>query len=374
MVKFSLLAIILSLCVSLESDAQKQVRTAQISGTVVDSVTLIPLTGATVFIEKLQKGTSTDHSGKFSIAGIPPGTYHFTISFLGYKTLKIKQEIGGTHAANLIFKLKRNSFVLGEVVVRNKSEARKIREQAFPVSVISMKSLQGTVSDVQSILARTAGVTIRASGGAGSSSRISVRGLEGKRIGFFIDEIPLGDQSDFIDLNDIPIDMIDRIEIFKGIVPAKFGGSSMGGAVNIVIKEYPDRYADFSYQRESFNVNKVQTVYKRNLKDKGLVFGIGGGYTHADNNYTMESPFVKGLKIKRHHDQFRKLITGGSLKARKWWFDKIEFEPVFMHTRKQIQGIETDIRKAETTSSLFALNNKLEKEDFITEGLDYIGL
>lgn len=103
----------------------------------------------------------------------------------------------------------------------------------------------------QSILARTAGVTIRASGGAGSSSRISVRGLEGKRIGFFIDEIPLGDQSDFIDLNDIPIDMIDRIEIFKGIVPAKFGGSSMGGAVNIVIKEYPDRYADFSYQRES---------------------------------------------------------------------------------------------------------------------------
>ena len=41
------------------------------------------------------------------------------------------------------------------------------------------------------------------------------------------------------------------------MVPSKFGGSSMGGAVNIVLKEYPDHYADLSYSRESFNVDKA---------------------------------------------------------------------------------------------------------------------
>ena len=45
-------------------------------------------------------------------------------------------------------------------------------------------------------------------------------------------------------------------ELEKGVVPAKFGGSAMGGAVNIVIKEYPDHYADVSYQRESYNTNR----------------------------------------------------------------------------------------------------------------------
>ena len=43
------------------------------------------------------------------------------------------------------------------------------------------------------------------------------------------------------------------------------------------------------------------------LKDAGLVFGVGGGYTYAGNNYTMESPYVKGLKIKRDHDTYKKI-------------------------------------------------------------------
>ena len=146
-----------------------------------------------------------------------------------------------------------------------KSEARKIREQAMPVTVYSMSQLQGTVNSVEDILTKTVGVTIRSQGAVGSASRISVRGLEGKRIGFFIDEVPMNDNSDFIDINDIPIDMIDRIEIYKGVVPAKFGGSAVGGAVNIVIKEYPPRYLDASYSFGSFNTHKASSVFKRNL-------------------------------------------------------------------------------------------------------------
>ena len=43
-----------------------------------------------------------------------------------------------------------------------KSEARKLREQAMPISVISMNQIQGTVNNVQDILAKTAGITVRA--------------------------------------------------------------------------------------------------------------------------------------------------------------------------------------------------------------------
>lgn len=343
----------------------------QIAGTVVGDANNEPLSGATIYVPNLNKGVVTNEHGAFLLTGVPSGTYTLIVKSLGYHTLLHKVTIGAEARTNTMIRLKTDETSLNEVVVTAKSEARKIREQAMPVSVISMHQLQGTVSDVQELLAKTVGVAIRSTGGVGSSSRLSVRGLEGKRVGFFIDETPLSDQSDFIDLNDIPTDMIDRIEIYKGVVPAKFGGSSMGGAVNIVIKEYPDRYADVSYMRESFHVNKAQTVFKRNLKKAGVVFGVGGGYIDADNDYTMESPYVEGLKIKRNHDKFRKLIIGGSIKAKKWWFDKIELEPVFLHTYKEIQGIETDIRRAHTNTRLFALNNKLEKDNFLLEGLDF---
>lgn len=83
----------------------------------------------------------------------------------------------------------------------------------------------------------------------------------------------MNDNSDFIDINDIPVDMIDRIEIYKGVVPARFGGSSVGGAVNIVIREYPPKYLDASYSIESFNTHKLSLVTKRNIATKGLEFG-----------------------------------------------------------------------------------------------------
>ena len=349
-----------------------QTGNGRIVGVVIDDAGEGPLPGATLFIEELKKGSVADEHGEFIFSDIPATTtYTLTVKFMGYRTQTFKISVGKEQSKKTIIRLKAQPRSLKEVIVMEKSEARKIREQAMPVSVISMKQLQGTVSDVQGVLAKTVGVTIRTTGGVGSTSRLSVRGLEGKRIGFFIDETSLNDQSDFIDLNDIPIDMIDRIEVYKGVVPAKFGGSSMGGAVNIVIKEYPDRYADVSYTRESFNVNKIQSVFKRNLKDAGLVFGIGGGYTYADNSYTMESPYIKGLKIKREHDNFRKLVLGGSVKAKRWWFDKVEFEPVFIDTYKEIQGIETDIREAHVKSRVYVLSNNLEKENFLFEGLDF---
>ena len=320
--KFFLITALTLFCVK----AAAQSAGGRITGIVVDEAEDTPLTGAMILVNELKKGDVADMEGKFSFSDLPEGAYTVSVEFMGYlpQERKIRVERGKT--VHVTIPMKAEPLTLQQATVTAKSEARMVREQAMPVSVISMKQLQGTVSDVQGILAKTVGVTIRSTGGVGSASRLSVRGLEGKRIGFFLDEAPMNDQSDFLDLNDIPVDMIDRIEIYKGVVPSKFGGSSMGGAVNIVLKEYPDHYADLSYSRESFNVNKAQTVFKRNLRGSGLVFGVGGGYTYADNSYTMD---------------------------------------------KEIQGIETDIRQAHTTSRGIVMSNKLEKDDFFLPGLDF---
>ena len=65
-------------------------------------------------------------------------------------------------------------------IVAKRSEIREMREAAMPVSVVSVKQLEGTTTNINDALARTTGVTVRNTGGVGSASRISVRGLEAK--------------------------------------------------------------------------------------------------------------------------------------------------------------------------------------------------
>ena len=108
---------------------------------------------------------------------------------------------------------------LDGVTVVAHNEIRKMREAAMPVTVLGKRQLEGTTTSINDALARTAGIAIRSTGGVGSASRISVRGLEGKRMGVYIDEAAIGQLSDYVSLNDIPTDMIERIEVYKGIVP-----------------------------------------------------------------------------------------------------------------------------------------------------------
>ena len=339
-----------------------------LSGKVLDKSTGEPLINAEIIIKDSNKGTTTDDKGFYQIHNLPLGSYTVSFYYLGYQS--VSKRINITEQTHLSVSLKEEKQEIGEMVFTAKTIAHQKKEEAMPVTVIDLSDMRGTVSSVQDILIKTVGVTIRSSGGVGSASRLSVRGLEGKRIGFFIDELPLSEQTDYIDINDIPVDMIDRIEIYKGVVPARFGGSSLGGAVNIVIREYPEKYADLSYGLESFNTHKLQAVFKRNLKEKGLTFGIGGGYTTADNNYTFESPYRKGLYITRNHDKFQKTLVGGSFKAHKWWFDEIEVEALVTKTYKEIQGIEYDIREAHSRALMAGIGAKLKKDNFFLEGLN----
>ena len=340
-----------------------------LSGKVLDKSTGEPLINAEIIIKDLNKGTTTDDKGFYQIHNLPLGSYTVSFYYLGYQS--VSKRINITEQTHLSVSLKEEKQEIGEMVFTAKTIAHQKKEEAMPVTVIDLSNIRGTVSSVQDILVKTVGVTIRSSGGVGSSSRLSVRGLEGKRIGFFIDELPLSEHTDYIDINDIPVDMIDRIEIYKGVVPARFGGSSLGGAVNIVIREYPEKYADLSYGLESFNTHKLQAVFKRNLKEKGLTFGVGGSYTTADNNYTFESPYRKGLYITRNHDKYQKILVGGSFKAHKWWFDEVEVEPVVVKTYKEIQGIEYDIREAHSHSLMTGLATKLTKDHFLLDGLNF---
>lgn len=331
------------------------------SGKVINSKTKEPLAGASIQIINSKKGTTTDKDGFFTIKN---NKKPIRISYLGYNP-----KIITSSKTDLIIKLKPLNSNLKEVVIKAKTKARVLKESSMPVSVITIKDIQGTVSNTQELLAKTAGITIRRTGGVGSVSRISIRGLEGKRIGYFINSKPMSDNTDFLDLNDIPIDLIDRIEIYKGIVPGKLGGSAIGGAVNIITREYPSRHIDLSYSTASYNEHRVSAVTKFNNEDQTYNYGFGGFYTSSDNDYKMKLPFREGY-VTRENDRFEKLLFGGGFSTKKWYFDELEVKPLLALSKKEIQGIERKINEAYSYTQSFAISSTLEKTNFLIAGLD----
>lgn len=292
-------------------------------------------------------------------------------SGVGYQTLTIVWNANYLKGKRTTFYLLPDQQNLPEVTVTAKSNKRNLKEQPIPISVITMSDLAGTVTSVNDVLARTAGITVRNSGATGAASRLSVRGLEGKRIGIFIDEIPMSENNDFLDLNDIPVDMIERIEIYKGIVPPKLGGSAIGGAVNIVLKEYPEKYLDVSYSIKSFNTHQFNTVLKRNDTKRHIEYGLGAVYTYADNDYKMESPYNKGQIIKRDHDKYQNYMVGTSIRFTDLWFDEFKIEPAFTKVNSQVQGIEHNIQEARNISDNYILATHLEREAFFLPKLHF---
>lgn len=358
------LALLYLLC-TMTISAQKAI----VYGQITDDKTGEPIAGAGVSIAKDGKGTVADADGRYILNIQGRQQVRLNFQYLGYKTESREITLRDSICCNIHLKPVDN--VLDEVTVTTRSEMRRLRESAMPISVIGQRQLQGTASNINDVLARTVGVTVRNTGGMGSASRISVRGLEGKRMGMYIDETPMSQLSNFVALNDIPTNMIERIEVYKGIVPYKFGGSALGGAVNVVTKEYPPIYLDFSYEIGSFNTHQVSSVLKRTNRKTGLQFGVGGVVSYAKNNYKMTLANLDGRIVERDHDRFNKIMGGMSVKATQWWFDEMKWEVILMKTRQEIQGIDLNVREAYNHSTSYVTALTLKRNNFFLDGLDF---
>ncbi|HBR97960.1 MAG TPA: TonB-dependent receptor, partial [Gammaproteobacteria bacterium] len=260
---------------------------------------------------------------------------------------------------------------IGKMTVEDDSEELKLTRGPMPVSVIDAERFHGRNISLNEVLKRVAGVRLSQEGGLGSRSTIAIHGLEGKRVKIFIDGSPLNAPDGTLGINDIPIQLIERIEIYKGVVPARFGGDALGGAVNVVTRDFDGTWIDTTLSLSSYDTQRFSGVFTKKWEEIGLEIGFGGFYNHAANDYVMKSPFVDGLKIRRDHDEFESIlyVTAGKIEDR--WFDEISWEIVRYESSKEIQGIQENIQAAKNESTLNFIGLDFEKSDFLIENLDF---
>src|SRR5690606_34727975 len=172
-----------------------------------------PLPVVLINIQPVNKGVLTVTDGEFTFTGIVGQSYSLAFSFMGFSPHQ--QDVllqAGNQVLNVI--LQESTQELGAVMVTGKSENRLIKEKAYNVDVVDAKKLHHTSLDIGHALDRVSGIRIRESGGVGSRMSFSLNGFTGKQVKFFIDGIPMEDFGSSFQLNNIPINIAERIEIY----------------------------------------------------------------------------------------------------------------------------------------------------------------
>lgn len=177
-------------------------------------------------------------------------------------------------------------------------------QAAHPTATVNVIDTSGStehVSQVGEALEQSAGVTVRRFGGLGDYNVIMVRGTSPNQVGIYLDGIPLsGAAQGVINLANLPLDPLQRIEVYRGAAPLEFG-SNMGGAINLVTRQAPGGWAaGLSESYGSFG------TFKSDLFGSGTFGAIGGliFYSHFQSEGNFEYLDDNGTPFNRADDKY----------------------------------------------------------------------
>ena len=305
-----------------------------------------PIVGAVVQLKELKKYAVADAQGNFSLL-VPyrKAPYTFTIESMGYKTqeqtLIVAQPVVVLNVA-----MEEEITALTGITVEAITPIKQVEKSAYNVAAIDATKLTHLNSNAADMLAKASGVKVRETGGVGAESQINLNGFTGQHVRTFVDGVPISRASSF-QIGNIPTELIDRIEIYKGVVPVTFGSDALGGAVNIVTRRSNAQYANLSYTFGSFNTHKSTLNVGAPLTDN-IGIELNAYQNYSDNSYKVLTHYLdltKGIYskdrqwFKRFHDRYHNEVIIGKVNIFKEpWADKLSFSLNYNQEYKQIQN------------------------------------
>ncbi len=281
---------------------------ASVSGT-ISGEDGVGIPGAYVQLSNQQAAVS-DNAGKFAFKNLNPGDYTLTASFMGLQAAQRNFHLLKGKDLTLNLTLKESVTQLKDVIVTGKSEAQELRESVASVAVLETKDFYMQNNNTSELIKQIPGVNVRQTGGFGSEAEININGMSGKQVKFFLDGIPLNYFGSGLGLNVLPVNLMEQIEVYKGVVPVHLGADALGGAINIVSRNEYTSYLDASYSVGSFNTHKANLNSQFVNPKNNFISGINSFYNYSDNNYPVdvEIPNAFGnpepARVRRFHDRY----------------------------------------------------------------------
>lgn len=283
-----------------------------LSGKVTDNAG-DPVTYATVTLNDARYASVVNQHGEYLIK-VAAGEYEGNVRAIGFNTFKFSIKI--EHDTILDFTIKEDAIALEGVNVYGKSSAKSLEEGAFAVNAVEITPNVNKLVTLNDIVDRTAGVKVRREGGMGSEIDLTINGMSGNSIRYFIDGVPLETKGSGLNLDNVPLSIVDRVELYKGVVPSYLSADALGGAVNIVTKKSRRNFLDASYGIASFHTHTGDISGQYYIPGTAIVIRPVFSIKNSKNDYLM-----KGVEVwsenedkyiytdkKRFHDDYFSLF------------------------------------------------------------------
>lgn len=339
-----------------------------------------PIETALISIKGTSIGEYTNEKGQYVLSSIPVGNQTLLISGIGLKEKTIQVKVEASKTIQLSDIVVENSVELNEISVTAKTEARIQQEQAFAITVLDAKRVYNTNASVGKLLNNISSVRVREDGGVGSGYSFSINGFTGKQVKFFLDGVPMDNFGSSFNLSNISINMADRIEVYKGVLPVNLGADALGGAVNIVSRKNAN-YLDASYSIGSFNTHKAALNGAYTDAKTGFTLRLNSFFNYSDNDYKVFAPIIDlntnkqigERNVKRFNDDYRsggvRLETGITNKS---YADYLLFEFIWSENNADVQtGATMDAvyGGVKTKSKSMIPSLRWKKDDLFVDGL-----
>jgi len=340
-----------------------------------------PLSAATIKLLPLNRLTISDEQGKFQFSNLPAGSYLLQISSLGYRGKDVIIQLKEGQAYSQRLTLEQDGREIDEVTVLGQSKTKEINQQAYNVTAIDAKKLYNTTMDIGQALNRVSGVRLRESGGVGSNMTFSLNGFSGNQVKMFLDGLPMDNFGSSFQLNNIPVNFAERVEVYRGVVPVWLGGDALGGAVNIVTKTTQSKYLDASYSFGSFNTHKTN-INAGFINKSGLTVQLNAFQNYSDNDYWVKvkvADLVTGQysapqRVKRFHNNYHnETLVANVGVSNKSYADQLLVGLTVGRNASEIQtgNIMEDVYGGRLTQgSILQPGIKYRKKDLFLKGLD----
>ena len=279
----------LSATLSLYAGDVKPVREGNtIAGHVIEKGTENSLPYATILIVETGRGTVSDENGDFIFTDIPEGVYTLRAQLLGYGTQEKKVTVSKEFAVDIHFAMVEEGILTDEVVVSaNRNEvSRKVAPVV--VNVMGVKLFESVNStDLAKALNFQSGLRVENNCQNCGFPQVRINGLEGPYSQILINSRPvISALSGVYGLEQIPVNMIDRVEVVRGGGSALFGANAVGGTINIITKDPVNDSFQVSSTMSNMN-GKVWEQYmgaNASLVSKDNVYGIAVYQSYRNRN------------------------------------------------------------------------------------------
>ena len=228
---------------------------ANVIGHVLDKKTKEHLPYVTFQVKETSIGTATDDTGHYFLKHLPVGEHTVEVKMMGYKTIEKNIIATAGETIELNFDLEESSIYFEDVVISADRNGNTRRLSPSLVSVLDMKTFDVTNSTVLSDgLKFQPGLRVENNCQNCGFTQVRINGLDGPYSQILIDSRPIvGSLGGVYGLEQIPANMIEKVEVVRGGGSALMGSSAIGGTINIITKEPLKNSAEFSHTLTNYN-------------------------------------------------------------------------------------------------------------------------